>query len=193
MKKTLSIVLAVLLCLTLLAGCGGRESAKTAVTNGMNALITLDEEGMTKYFGNDASFSTAFEGQGDSTREMVTQIMGGMTFSIGEVKEDGDTATATVTLTNKDMSVVMNAFMTNLIGDVMAGNVTEADMTDEKYMQYFADALTACTDTTSNEVTLPMSYTKDAGWTITADAALADAMTGGFLTALSSMSASFGG
>ena len=186
MKKMLALTLAVLMCLALLAGCGGRESAKTAATNAMTALQKMDDEGMTKYFGEDASFSSSL-GSDDATSQMVTAIMTGMTFQVGDVKEDGDTATANVTLTNKDMTEVINTFMTNLVTDAFSGKLTEDSMTDELSMQYFSDALAATTATVSNDVSLPMTYSKEAGWKISADATLADAMTGGFFTVLSGM------
>lgn len=189
MKKVIALTLAVLMCLTLMIGCGGRENAKTAVTNAMTALQKMDNDGIVKYFGEDASVADAFASEDpndESAKEMATAMMGSMTFKVGEVKEDGDTATATVTLTNKDMEKIMNDFVTALLADVISGKLSEDSMTQEASMQYFKDAMNACTDTVSNEVTLPMTYTEEAGWQIAADVNLADAMTGNMLSVMSS-------
>lgn len=190
MKKVIALTLAVLMCLTLMIGCGSRESAKTAAANAMTALQKMDNDGIVKYFGEQASITGVFQ-SGDETdqyaKEMAVAMLGNMTFTVGEVKEDGDTATAVITITNKDMDQVMGEYVTALLTDLMAGTITEDSMTDETSMKYFTNAMDACTDTVTNDVTISLNYTEEAGWIVTANTALADAMTGNMLTVLGSL------
>lgn len=192
MKKVLSIVLAALMATALLAGCGSaRPTAKQALTKALDALQKADQTTVDQYFESASDTDTLGEvigGTNDETSKAVVKtLFSGLAYEIKEVKEDGDTATATVTFTNKDMQQVLGAFLQNLFTAAFQENASDTDMTDEMSAKFFADAYNKTSGTVSNTITLQMNYTAENGWKIGGDTDFADAVTGGFITAISKM------
>ena len=111
-KAVLACATAALLAFgaTALAGCGG-QSAEDLIRNNLSAefdqVKNLDEEFLNEVTA-DASTS-GLEEFGIDAVELMKAYFGGFDYVIDDVTVDGDTATATVTLTCKSFDDYMNA------------------------------------------------------------------------------------
>ena len=111
-KAVLACATAVLLAFgaTALAGCGG-QSAEDLIRDNLSAefdqVKNLDEEFLNEVTA-DASTS-GLEEFGIDAVELMKAYFGGFDYVIDDVTVDGDTATATVTLTCKSFDDYMNA------------------------------------------------------------------------------------
>lgn len=191
-KKLLALLLAAMMMLTMTA-CG-RETPEEAITAGMTALQQLDDENLVKYFGEEANFSAVATESDAGAVEIIRAMMPKMTYEIGEITEGEGTATAVVSITNVDMSVVMNNYITDLMVAMFGGTLTEDTMTDEYMAQMMIDTINACEDTVTTDVSFDMVYNTEAKcWNITCDdQAMANAITGQMLAAVNNLAGLLG-
>lgn len=184
MTNLVSVVLVVVLAFALVA-CG-REKPEAVLEKAIKALIAFDEEKIVEYFGGELS------GVVDSTDPTSNAIIGEMyknlTCTVKNVAEDGDTAVITAEITNTDFTTVMGLYMGKVIQYAFTYAFLPADQqpTEEEQNQKMAELFSeSVKDESVGKVTktvdINMVYA-DEKWTINADSALQEALTGGLST-----------
>ena len=163
------------LCIVMLAlslvSCGsGPDKA-------LDAKLALLKEGNFAEAGvlEDSAFANE-----DSA--MLQALYAKMDYTIGEAKVDGETATVPVTIVMVDMSSVFAAYMKEALS-----HLTDPDWDEDG--SYFMQMLQAeDAETKEFSVTVNMVKTEDA-WEIAEEGndELADALTGGLISALGSL------
>ena len=157
-----------------LSGCANEaDQIKQQLTEELDGIKNLSDEALAEMeIAIDADSQEIFSEVGISIDDLMKSYLNGFDYSIGEVKVDGDTATAEVTLTAKtqaDITAAMNAAIENIDYDEL---VSTGDLT--LIGQAIIEAIDATGPRELDPVTL--TFTKvDGEWTD--DESAADAVT----------------
>lgn len=193
MKKRVALLL--IIALTFVLTACGRETPETALNNAMQAVINYDLETMQKYFSDDItdeidySFAEDDSEEAESTKQLYTLIVKNLTYSITNITEEGDTATATIEATNADFNIILGSVFskafTELIGYAFLPE--EQQLSEEQktamYTQWLIEAYSADNlQTVTKTATVNMTY-QDNGWKIEATDEFLDAIFGGMMSA----------
>lgn len=202
-RKVCSLLLAAALCATPVSALTlptppvtGSSLAKPASTPGgtlelaLDALKTLDVPAFNRYTDNvrrqdgsdgsvRGSHNVMLWGDGDSVTEQekawATELFRNLSWTVGDVKTSGGTATVSVKITNSDLRGQVKDMTVKALKDAPGENDTEA------WEKEMIDAIRAAQKATvTNEVTATVN--KVAGsWKVHLDDALVNAMLGGML------------
>ena len=205
MKKYISVMLALILCLSF-AGCGSkRASAESVVENGIKAFQSADQEAMRQYWG-DTDFTDVSTDETSTEDDVYGQVLleklaGDLTYQITASSEDENAGSATVTVefTNIDMSAIVPEW----IGDIFSQSLGYAFLpedqqpSEEELNAMYMDSLNSAIDNhaddlVTNTVDVTLSLVDDA-WKINTTDDVIDAMVGGMMSSMSSLEDSFGG
>ena len=201
MKKRLALLL--IIALTFVLTACGRETPETALNNAMQAVINYDLETMQKYFSDDItdeidySFAEDDSEEAESTKQLYTLIVKNLTYSITNITEEGDTATATIEATNADFNIILGSVFskafTELIGYAFLPE--EQQLSEEQktamYTQWLIEAYSADNlQTVTKTATVNMTY-QDNGWKIEATDEFLNAVFGGIISAGEAMNFNF--
>ena len=193
MKKRLALLL--IFALTFVLTACGRETPETALNNAMQAVINYDVETMQKYFSDDItdeidySFVEDDSEEAELTKQLYSMMVANLSYSITEITEDGDTATATIEATNADFNIILGSVFskafTELIGYAFLPE--EQQLSEEQktamYTQWLIEAYSADNlQTVTKTATVNMTY-QDNGWKIEATDEFLDAIFGGMMSA----------
>ena len=196
MKKAISIVTA-LLMLMLACACSSTPTPEEVVTNAIEAVKNVDSAKTSEYWGGEADE----EPMTDEDMEMMKLFFQNMTYVINGSEISDDKATVDVTISNIDMQQVMSDTITDMMTELISLMMTDegADMTEEEQTKLFTDTFVENIgsgeyEMISQDVTINLTLV-DGNWIIdeTGNDAAFDAMTGGFMTAINSMSEALAG
>ena len=194
MKKTISIFLCVCLLLTGAVGCAKKPektlTAAGAVANLLDALTNLDFAEASKYtnvrqiieFNEDGTLN-------ESTSRYTTAFFPKLEYSIQVVNEvDEDTVFVTLTITAVDMTPVMEAFVSNLMMEIMMNEMDGVTVTeeqaDQRALRVFDSIIAEGTfKTVTTTVDLEVEK-RDDQWYVYVTESLNEALTGGITAAM---------
>lgn len=181
MKKRVSIVLLIVICLMLTSCNLFRPAAKDTVTAMMDAIKKGDGEQSQKYFSNAADETKADEESAElDSNSMMEAIQRNLSYKIISSTEENDSATVVVEISNKDMKSVFGAYLKSILAAGLSGEY--ADMTEEEQDEYGNELLNKTIDEEENfvttSVTLELTY-EETEWKITPNEDLATAFFGG--------------
>ena len=133
------------------------------------------EENLKALLGDKISQLDQVKAMGVDPIELIQHMFAKFDYSVGDVKVDGDTATAKLTLTNVDLQSVMNDVQSNMTSDSeFMAKVTEAassgDMT--KVYPLVFEKMYAGIDASDKLVTSDVEMKldkKDGQWTVNED------------------------
>ena len=166
--------------LTAVTGCGAssdEDLIRDAITSELESIKTLDEAFLAEMV--DGLSADEFTTYGIDPTEFMSSYLAGFDYSIGDISVDGDTATATVTLTCKSFSAYEES-LTAKSSDAVQNNDLASMSEDEinKLIgKIMVEALNEVEPATTEPITL--EYTKEGNvWTPTAasEEALTNAM-----------------
>ncbi len=135
MKRIVPIILALALVLSL-AGCSGKKAGPdAAVTAFCGAIQAFDFEKAADCMEHGVEdWETLYDGQqleeeldSEPAVTYLKECAAKMTYELGEVKEDGESATVPVTFTYVDAQPVFNAVLDEYIAQAFALAMTDAD------------------------------------------------------------------
>ena len=201
MKKRLALLL--IIALTFVLTACGRETPETALNNAMQAVINYDLETMQKYFSDDItdeidySFVEDDSEEAELTKQLYSMMVANLSYSITEITEDGDTATATIEATNADFNIILGSVISQAFSELIGYAFLPEDQqpTEEQlnalYMEWFTEAYSSDTlQTVTNTATVNMTYQEN-GWKIEATDEFLDAIFGGMMSAGESLEYGF--
>lgn len=175
-------VAALVMALTLV-GCGpsDEEAIKKAVDSEMGVIVNPDEETINTLAeeasaGSDGALST----MGIDSTELVKSWIDGFAYEVGEITVNGDTATAAVNVTCKQLGPVLTTWQTNFEANAQGKGFTTMDEIYAYAGQTIMEELNAAQQTTT-AVTLELE--KDgSNWVVSQgsanETALMNAMIG---------------
>lgn len=187
MKKIISITI-VLAMLLSFAACGPKTTKNTetdtpaaAVESFLKSCKEGDIEALTDGLENiDKDTIEQFE-------EYSDMYFGKLAWTIGDTKENGDTATVKATITNVNMQTVFTSFITAAFSQALAGN----EMSDEDIEKMMRDIVNDTDETLTTDVEVTVNKI-DGKWTVdTEDETFINAVFGGLLDAAESLGNSF--
>jgi hypothetical protein len=159
MKKIALIALAALMSLTLLfalAGCGPKD--EEVIRDGLaEQLDTFKDPNSTTWTGFSEAEGASLEAIGLNMPDIVAALIDGYSYEIGTITVDGNKATATVTITCKQLVPAVTASSDELNADEMNIGLTEEELYP-KYAEAVMRNLTAAQPTTT---TLTISFNKN--------------------------------
>ena len=199
MKKGSWLLLLFLCTFIMLSGCSKETEAPPQTTEAGTAEEALqialaavqdwDADTLQQYFTEDLAASFHLDGiQQDGgqsqNQEVQTLLFGNMTYQILSCTEDGETAAASVEITNKNMAQVMQAFVSKLMNAAFenSGQSEEPASPDEQYVSLLRESIE---DSTVTDLTQTVAVTlrrTDQQWKVETTDALADALAGGLLS-----------
>lgn len=203
-KRGLSIFLAAIMLFSLSACGPKRESAQSVVENALTAMKNLDQEAVQQYWGDDAlgeAESLTDVATDEQTMEVMKLLTQNLSYTVTNSQEDEDAGTATVSvdITNTNMSLVMAEYLSSALSDILTYAFLPADQqpSDEELTQIYIDKLMEAmasedNETVTNSVNIHLTLTDDQ-WKIEPSEEVVDAMLGGILSYISSMSEQFSG
>ncbi len=163
-----------------LTACGGpsdEELIKQTLTADLDAVKTVDEDTVKSMMGD--SLVSEMKGYGIDAYEFYSNCVKAFSYDNLAVKVDGDTATATVDVTNVDVEKVMAAWMNDVSAYITSqeaiddyNNLGENGMM-QKLLQNLTDALGA-DDAPTRTGTMSIDLKKgDDGWELSDSSELA--------------------
>ena len=178
MKKTQFRAIVGALCAALalvgglvLTGCSGanpEEAIRADLTTNFDEIKNLDDaaiEELAEEMG-----STGLEDYGVDTADLITSMAEGFDYTIDSITVNDDAATASVTVTSKSMSELMDVDPDTMTADLLSAIASgEVDATDDdsvnawtgEYMMNLVDAIEP------SEKSLELTYVNgDDGWAL---------------------------
>lgn len=154
MKKTLAIILALVLALSL-AACGGGASKNTpegVITGFCDCLKTLDLQKMQTYLKDAAEESElGLDEVPDGFMDLLKGWAKDIKYKVGKAETDGDSSKVTVDFTYTDASEVFKAAMTDYISKALAEALGGNEMTEEKMTTLLMDCIKEAQKTTKTK------------------------------------------
>ena len=181
-KKIATVLLACVMTIGLgvaIVGCSGGQSDEQAIKAELDKELGMlknpTEENLKALLGDKISQLDQVKAMGVDPIELIQHMFAKFDYSVGDVKVDGDTATAKLTLTNVDLQSVMNDVQSNMTSDSeFMAKVTEAassgDMT--KVYPLVFEKMYAGIDASDKLVTSDVEMKldkKDGQWTVNED------------------------
>lgn len=171
-----------------LAGCSSSdEGVRDALTQGIEAdidqLTNLSDDTAASLFASD--YTTDLQNAGVDLATVYGPLFSDLTYSIDGVQVDGDSATVTLTLTNKDLTTALQNYTATVTNELAtsAGREALAALDDAALTQHLAEVLVGCLQDGSLEpvtTTVELAYTKSGGtWELQDGTALTTALLGG--------------
>lgn len=205
MKKCLSVVLVMIVCLSL-SSCGSkRASAESVVESGIKAFQNADQETIQQYWG-DTDFTDVppSENTAESDvygQELLEKLASNLTYQITGSSEDEDAGSATVTVefTNIDMGAIVPEWIGNIFAQTFGYAFLPEDQqpSEDELSAMYMDSLNSvinnhANDLVTNTVDITLSLVDDE-WKINTTDDVIDAMVGGMISSVSSLGDLFGG
>ena len=196
MKKGIVILLVLALTFAFSSCSPAREKAQDAVVNAIEAVKEQNTAEIEKYFGSNISSDTVNEAGSFGTDGVVALLVKNISYEILDAKEDGDSATVSVSVTNTDMSAAMSEYISKMFSVALqyAFLPEEEQPSDEEmqkiYEDAFSEVLSGDISTVTKTVDVPLTYS-DGSWKIGESDELADALFGGLLTYAKNLESAF--
>lgn len=169
-KRLIAVVFAAVLALGLFAvvGCSSNNDEQVirdGISKELDVFKNPTKESLAPYMDSiDANTQAQLDAYGVDIVEFLQHALGKFDYEIGDIKVNGNTATAAIKVTNVDVSGIMNETISNMqndpelvakVQDVVAKGGTQADAMKVVFA-YLYDALDASNDlvTTDTEITL---------------------------------------
>ena len=123
-KKIATVLLACVMTIGLgvaIVGCSGGQSDEQAIKAELDKELGMlknpTEENLKTLLGDNISQLDQVKAMGVDPIELIQHMFAKFDYSVGDVKVDGDTATAKLTLTNVDIQSVMQDVQSNMTSD----------------------------------------------------------------------------
>lgn len=199
-KKLTGFILSILMLVSLSA-CGGQSPDK-AVSEYLDALKTYDAETLKNYEdvldSVDKNLSSFLDEKDKDkvdkeSQEIAKKILSNLSYEIVSTKDNRDTATVKVKITNKDFGSGMKTFFTDMFAYALSHlDASEDEMNKyvEKKLNTMIDDAVKSSTTVTNEVTVTLNK-KDDKWVIKQNDKLSNAILGNLLDSLNDLSDSF--
>lgn len=171
-----------------LAGCSNTdEDVRDALTQGIEEdiaqLTELSSETAASLFASD--YTTDLQNAGVDLVSVYGPLFSDLTYTVDDVQVDGDSATVTLTVTNKDLTTALQNYTATISNELATsvGREALAALDDSELTQHLAEVLTACLEDASlgtTTTTVELSYSRSGNtWTLEDGTALTTALLGG--------------
>lgn len=169
-----------------LVGCGGpsdEELITTAIDDEMGIVVNPSEETVAMLAEEATSGAGGtFDTMGIDSTELVKSWIDGFSYTVGTISVDGDTATADVAVTCKQLGPIMTEWQTNFQADAQSQGFTSMD---EVYSYAGQTIMEHINNASPVETTVTFELTKEGDeWILDQGAAnqtaLMDAMIGDY-------------
>ena len=152
-------------CGLVLGGCSGESPEKVIredLTAKLDQIKNVDDEAIEDLLG--ATDTSAFEQLGVDPTDFMKAFLGGFDYTIGDVVVDGDTATASVSVTCKSLQT-MQGEIEDLAYDLLADPEIYTLSEDEIMERVGSAMLEAIEGSELHESSYDFTYSKtDDGW-----------------------------
>lgn len=192
MKKIVSVILAVFMMVTMLAGCGGEKSPTDVVKEKIDSY-KANAESLFKGERDSNSQLADASGLGEDVEKKIIDLIAGFEYTVDHETIDGDQATVDVTIKTCELGDMFKTAMGNYIaqafGLALAGASDEE--LEEKALEAFTTAIDEMSTEKSYEKKLKVNLTHgDDGWKVEDldnNKHFLNAVTGGLVGAINDM------
>lgn len=159
------VALLAVTCGLVLGGCSGEspeELVRQDLTARLDEVKNVDDAAIEDLLG--ATDTSAFEQLGVEPAEFVKALLGGFDYTIGDVAVDGDSATASVSVTCKSLTT-MQSEIEDLAYDLLADPEIYTLSENEVMERVGSTMLEAIEGSETHETSYDFAYEKtDEGW-----------------------------
>lgn len=176
MKKILLSLAAAVLCMALLPGCEARPLARDSLSEAMRALNQADAERISAFFTDPGVLLEYPDKQryGRECASIAEEVYNSMTYEVTDQRGTYDVTNMTITVTNKDLAPVMEAFAKKV--DASAEPLSK-DERKELFLTLYEDSKA----TLSQSFTLTLNFNVKADhWQAAMPEGFAETVTGGY-------------
>ena len=189
-KRLIAVVFAAVLALGLfaVAGCSSNNDEQVirdGLTKELDVFKNPTKESLAPYMDSlDSGTMAQLDAYGIDIVEFLQHALGKFDYEIGDIKVNGDKATAAIKVTNVDVSGVMNKAMQDIqtdpaiaaqVQDIVANGGTQKDAMKVVF-GYLYDALDAATETVTTDTEITLTKTGNT-WDVDQDS-MSDMLTG---------------
>ena len=179
LKKVVFGVMACVLSLGVAGGlsaCGGNaeQVIRDGIDSELSAFKNPTKENLSKYVDEDSSSISQIKSLGVDPYEFLGHVFDKFDYEIGDIKVDGDTATAVVTVKNVDVASALEETSDYFKSSDNAAELMEIYQSDgkmglyKKFFSQFYEFVDSKEDTVSTDVTIHLTK-KDNTWSIDDD------------------------
>ena len=173
------------------AGCGEtaeqvKETLRGGIETEMGQLSNLTTETSTKLFASD--FTNELLAAGIDPVTVYGAMFANLSYAVGDIQVDGDTAQVALQVTNKDMTSVMQNYTAMLVNELstQAGRDALAALDQTALTKHLSEVLVQCLQNPETPLVtsdLELAYVKEGStWRLEDSAALTAALLGGLDT-----------
>ncbi len=173
------------------SGCGQsaeqvRETLQGGIETEMGQLANLTTETSTELFASD--FTNELVAAGVDPVTVYGPMFANLSYEVGDVQVDGDTAHIALQVTNKDMTAVMQNYTAMMVNELstQAGRDALAALDQAALTRHLAEVLVQCLQDTNvplSTADLDLVYVKEGStWRLEDSTALTSALLGGLDT-----------
>ena len=155
-----------------LAGCGknDEELIRESVSTTMDLFKNPSEEKLKPWVEESGVDLSSLDEYGIDFYEFVGHLFAHFDYTINDVKVDGDKATASLTLTNADVTSVIEQATADITGNIdQYTDMLTAEDGQEQFMKVYFDKIYEILDSTDKTVTTDADLTltkKDGQWEV---------------------------
>lgn len=195
MRRVSKILVLILVSVLLLSGCSTTPPDQI-VTKFFDALKSLNVEEMTTYVVEGSTeFTSELQPEDQVGVDMLKTVFGKMTYTIGKVTVNGDTASVPVSVTCVDMANVFGDALSKAFGMAFATAFSEETSEDDIQVMFEEMLINALKDPdapmTTQDVTLTMQKVQGK-WLIAFDDQSSKDFTNAITGGLGSLAEAFG-
>lgn len=172
-SRIIAVGLSFILTAGIVTGCGEKvsdeELIREAITEELDSIKNLEDETLEEMGVED--LAEQLEPMGVDGEEFMKTYLDGFDYTVGDIKVDGEKATASITLKIKSFNSI-NTEMQNVSADMLGDADELAEMSEDELMVKMGEVIMGIIEKTELKETEPIEISyelKDKVWTATTE------------------------
>lgn len=172
-SRIIAVGLSLILTAGIVTGCGEKvsdeELIREAITEELDSIKNLEDETLEEMGVED--LAEQLEPMGVDGEEFMKTYLDGFDYTVGDIKVDGEKATASITLKIKSFNSI-NTEMQNVSADMLGSADELAEMSEDELMVKMGEVIMGIIEKTELKETEPIEISyelKDKVWTATTE------------------------
>lgn len=172
-SRIIAMGLSLILMAGIVTGCGEKvsdeELIREAITEELDSIKNLEDETLEEMGVED--LAEQLEPMGVDGEEFMKTYLDGFDYTVGDIKVDGEKATASITLKIKSFNSI-NTEMQNVSADMLGSADELAEMSEDELMVKMGEVIMGIIEKTELKETEPIEISyelKDKVWTATTE------------------------
>ena len=186
MKKWLGLLSVILMCITVLVGCGSQKP-EDAVVASLEAVKTVNIEEYNTNTIDDVGLFADSDAWGDGEKQLLDIMFHNLSYTVQNTTVTGEEAIVTVEITSSNLENIISSALSKLIGSAMSGgDMSEEEIAAEMMNSMKEAAYSEDVEISTNTVEIQV-VKSDGKWKVKMTDTLLNALGGGSLDNVTSI------